>query len=209
MCIGRGHIVKITSKCCKMFIQISLNCGHIILPLLYTDTYVRMYFNANKVEKLLASTARPLIPPAPPSNADQSQLRTGRTRLRWRRSRSRNRHPKKYISSWPKIHIVCIQPHTPNGCSINSTRTPQKDTEIQKYLARFQHFAYVTPPKADLAYVYTNNIVYIYIDIVNCPQQLSPPKIGTVVGTWNRSHCAVITSIICCLDKTLGDWEIL
>lgn len=116
---------------------------------------------------------------------------------------------KKYISSWPKIHIVCIQPHTPNGCSINSTRTPQKDTEIQKYLARFQHFAYVTLPKADLAYVYTNNIVYIYIDIVNCPQQLSPPKIGTVVGTWNRSHCAVITSIICCLDKTLGDWEIL
>lgn len=66
-----------------MFIQISLNCGHIILPLLYTDTYVRMYFNANKVEKLLASTAPPpFITPAPPSNADQSQLRTGRTRLR-------------------------------------------------------------------------------------------------------------------------------
>lgn len=146
-----------------MFIQISLNCGHIILPLLYTDTYVRMYFNANKVEKLLASTAPPpLFHPLPLLMLIKANCAPDARVYADVAVEVEIGIQKKYISSWPKIHIVCIQPHTPNGCSINSTRTPQKDTEIQKYLARFQHFAYVTPPKADLAYVYTNNIVYIY-----------------------------------------------
>lgn len=157
-CCKMRHRHPSPAKSRKLFIQISeivaTSCL-LLLPPVSIYKCVHMYFNANKVEKLYFCHH----PPGrfwPLGHNIWSKPTAHRTHASTLTSKSASKIVVRKFTSFAfsHTHLTDAISTTTNRYYNNNKTSPAHacrfgDTEIQKYLARFQHFAYVTPPKLD------------------------------------------------------------